>query len=83
MHKETLRLREAKLGPDHPDTLISRNNLAMLYLDDGRTDEAIAMLAETLRLRAASWAPTTSRRSIAGIISASPTTKPDGRPTRS
>ena len=26
--EETLKLRETKLGPDHPDTLTSRNNLA-------------------------------------------------------
>jgi len=29
---ETLKLRTAKLGPDHPDTLQSRNNLAAGYL---------------------------------------------------
>ena len=27
----TLKARETKLGPDHPDTLISRNNLAVAY----------------------------------------------------
>jgi hypothetical protein len=29
--EETLKLRKAKLGPDHPDTLISMNNLAGGY----------------------------------------------------
>ena len=51
MHEETLRLRMAKLGPDHPGTLTSRNNLAVAYQDAGRTAEAIAireaMLAAT------------------------------------
>ena len=28
LHEETLALRKAKLGPDHPDTLSSMNNLA-------------------------------------------------------
>jgi hypothetical protein len=28
LHEETLQLRKAKLGPDHPDTLKSMNNLA-------------------------------------------------------
>ena len=29
--EETLALQKAKLGPDHPDTLGSMNNLAMLW----------------------------------------------------
>ncbi|WP_332306281.1 tetratricopeptide repeat protein, partial [Actinomyces sp. oral taxon 171] len=29
------------LGPHHPSTLTSRNNLAVTYLDAGRLDEAI------------------------------------------
>ena len=28
LHEETLTLRKAKLGPDHPDTLASMGNLA-------------------------------------------------------
>jgi hypothetical protein len=32
---------ERVLGPDHPDTLRSRNNLAVAYQDAGRTAEAI------------------------------------------
>ena len=28
LYEETLKLCKAKLGPDHPDTLISMNNLA-------------------------------------------------------
>ena len=31
LHEETLALRKAKLGPDHPDTLASMNNLANSY----------------------------------------------------
>ena len=31
LHEETLKLRKAKLGPDHPDTLASMNNLAAAY----------------------------------------------------
>jgi len=30
---------EQILGPDHPDTLTSRNNLALAYQKAGRTDE--------------------------------------------
>ncbi len=31
MHEATLKQQESKLGPDHPDTLTSRNNLAAAY----------------------------------------------------
>jgi tetratricopeptide (TPR) repeat protein len=38
------------LGPDHPDTLDARNNLAVAYLRADRTAEAIAALEENLKL---------------------------------
>ena len=36
------------LGPDHPDTLASRNNLACTYRSAGRLDEAITRFEEVL-----------------------------------
>ena len=36
------------LGPDHPSTLASRNNLAGAYRDAGRLDEAIALHEQNL-----------------------------------
>ena len=36
------------LGPDHPHTLASRNNLAYAYQDAGRLDEAIILYEQTL-----------------------------------
>ena len=36
------------LGPDHPSTLASRNNLAEAYCDAGRLDEAITLHRQTL-----------------------------------
>ena len=39
------------LGPDHPSTLTSRNNLAGAYQDAGRLDEAIALYEQTLEDR--------------------------------
>ncbi|QDV32309.1 serine/threonine-protein kinase [Tautonia plasticadhaerens] len=41
---------EGVLGPDHPQTLASRSNLANAYMDAGRTSEAIALHESTLRL---------------------------------
>jgi tetratricopeptide (TPR) repeat protein len=48
---------EAALGPDHVDTLASRNNLANAYTSLGRTREAIALHEETLRIRATKLGP--------------------------
>jgi tetratricopeptide (TPR) repeat protein len=39
---------EQLLGADHPDTLASRNNLAMAYHAAGRTGQAVALLERTL-----------------------------------
>ena len=38
--EETLALRKAKLGPDHPETLSSMNNLADSYAALGRDADA-------------------------------------------
>ena len=38
MHEQTLADRERVLGPDHRDTLASRNNLANAYQETGRTE---------------------------------------------
>ena len=42
---------ERALGPDHPDTLNSRNSLAFAYLAAARTDEAITLHEQTLAAR--------------------------------
>ncbi len=36
------------LGPDHPNTLASRNNLAGAYQSAGQLDQAIPLLQATL-----------------------------------
>ena len=43
LREETLALRKAKLGPDHPDTLTSMNNLAVSYAALGRHAEALKL----------------------------------------
>jgi tetratricopeptide (TPR) repeat protein len=47
----------AKLGPDHPDTLASMNNLAMGYVAAGKLDLALPLLEETLKIRKAKLGP--------------------------
>ena len=54
---------KASLGPDHPETLRSRNTLANAYRSAGRTADAIALAEETLRLQTAGLGPTTPTRS--------------------
>ncbi|MGV1004336.1 MAG: tetratricopeptide repeat protein, partial [Candidatus Nanopelagicales bacterium] len=44
----TLTDRERILGPDHPDTLTSRNNLAGAYREAGDLERAIALFQATL-----------------------------------
>ncbi len=39
-----LKLTKAKLGPEHPSTLISMNNLALAYLSAGKADIALPLL---------------------------------------
>ena len=57
LREETLALRKAKLGPDHPDTLSSMNNLANSYAALGRQAEALKLREETLALRKAKLGP--------------------------
>ena len=58
------------LGPDHPDTLVSRNNLALAYLAAGRTAEAHRDARGDAQAEARrSWAPTTPTRSPAATTS--------------
>jgi tetratricopeptide (TPR) repeat protein len=47
--RKVLAIREATLGLDHPETLTSRNNLALAYWAAGRTAEAITIHEATVR----------------------------------
>ena len=49
--EQTLAARERVLGPDHSDTLGSRNNLANAYRAAGRIGEAITLHEQTLATR--------------------------------
>ena len=51
-HLERARLlRRRELGEEHPDTLASMHNLAILYWNQGRHDEAEALCVKTLEMR--------------------------------
>ncbi len=49
--------RRATLGPDHPDTIGSKHNLAMAYQAAGRIDESLALYREALARRRAILGP--------------------------
>ena len=51
MDEQVLAARERVLGPDHPSTLQSRNNLAVGYRVAGRLDEAITLHEQVLAAR--------------------------------
>jgi tetratricopeptide (TPR) repeat protein len=51
LYEETLKLRKAKLGPDHPDTLRTMNNLAAGLWSVKRLDRSIPLFEETLKLQ--------------------------------
>ena len=51
------KLYETHLGPEHPDTLTSMNNLANAYRDAGKLDLALPLLEQTLELRKAKLGP--------------------------
>ena len=64
------------LGPDHPDTLASRNSLAGVYRDAGRLDKAISLyeqiLEDSIRVLGLDHPSTlTSRFNLAGTYRAS------------
>jgi hypothetical protein len=48
-----MNVRKAKLGSDHPDTLISMGNLASTYRNQGRWDEAEKLIVDVMHARKA------------------------------
>ncbi len=48
---------KAKLGPNHPDTLVSMNSLATAYQATGKLDQAVPLFVETLKLMKANLGP--------------------------
>ena len=51
MFEESLAIRKKMLGEEHPDVADSLNNLASLYKNQGKYDEAEKMYNEALAIR--------------------------------
>jgi hypothetical protein len=47
-HERALALRRGHLGPDHPETLTSMNNLALVYKAAGQLDKALPLLEQVV-----------------------------------
>ena len=44
---ESLKVRKARLGPDHPITLAGMSNLALAYKSTGKPDQALPLFEST------------------------------------
>ena len=72
LHTRALEIREAVLGPRHPDTAASLNNLATLHRNMGNHKAAIPLLTRALEIREAVLGPrhpntATSLNNLAGL----------------
>jgi Flp pilus assembly protein TadD len=71
-YERALAIREAALGPDHPDTALSLNNLAILCYYEGKPEEAARLMRRALAIWEAKLGPghpdtQNARRSLAAI----------------
>src|SRR5262245_2253737 len=57
LYKSSLTIREATLGPDHPEVGTTLNNLAALYRAQGRYAEAEPLYQRSLTIREATLGP--------------------------
>jgi serine/threonine protein kinase/tetratricopeptide (TPR) repeat protein len=56
-HERAKTIREATLGPGHPDTLTSISNLAGAYRDAGRTSDSLSLIEQAVKLANAKLGP--------------------------
>jgi Tfp pilus assembly protein PilF len=75
LHERALAIREARLGPDHPDTAQSLNNLAVVLYNQGDLDGARPLHERALAIyetRLGTDHPDTvrSRQNLAAVVAA-------------
>lgn len=51
LHRESIERSVQSLGPEHPSTLVARNNLGVLYLQMGEHDRALRQFQDVLEIR--------------------------------
>ncbi|KRD23388.1 tetratricopeptide repeat protein [Streptomyces sp. Root264] len=83
LHRQTLEDRTRILGPEHPDTLASRHNLALALTSAGEQAEAIQLLRRTLddrvRILGDEHTHTLSTRNALETVLAMSTQRPQSR----
>jgi tetratricopeptide (TPR) repeat protein len=57
LHQRALRIREAALGPDHPDVAADLNHVGWALSALGRAAEALPLQQRALRIREAALGP--------------------------
>ncbi|KAK4246309.1 hypothetical protein C7999DRAFT_33275 [Corynascus novoguineensis] len=57
MYERVLEGYEKVLGPEHTSTLNAANNLGILYVDQGRHNEAETMYKRALKGKEKAWGP--------------------------
>ena len=72
LYQRALAIREKALGPDHPDTATSLNNLAGLYQAMGRHEQALPLYQRALAMMRKTLGPdhpdtATSLNNLAGL----------------
>ena len=55
LYSQTLEIQRRVLGPEHPDTLMSMNNLAIVYFAEASTRRPRRSTARPWRSSAACW----------------------------
>ena len=57
LYQRALKIREKALGPEHPDTAASLNNLAALYWAMAAYDQALPLYQRALKIREKALGP--------------------------
>jgi tetratricopeptide (TPR) repeat protein len=57
LYREVIAIREAELGPEHPEVAVSLNNLASVYVASGKYAEAEPLYRRSLEIRLTALGP--------------------------
>jgi tetratricopeptide (TPR) repeat protein len=62
LYQRALAIREKALGPDHPKTATSLNNMAELLRSQAKYEDALPLYQRALAIWEKAWGPTTPTR---------------------
>ena len=72
MFTRSLEAKETGLGPDHPDVAVTLTNLGLVYVTEGRDQEAAPLLERALAIQEAKLSPKSAalNRTLAALAEA-------------